>query len=225
MSHAVSIPETLEPKEVSRLLDAGKVLADRRARTGGTCGVSRIPGAGLYPLSTFDAVHLPPDGARRGVPPRWGKRSLAAAEQRLEGGQRTCRAHGRWNRGMEDGGPARPCRGPLKRSGTNDEALSALPTTPRPKLARPAWFPWIPRVCLRSSRRRQRSSTAPATSGRRRAFLIAAIADCFVPDVSRESPAPRSSSGRRSSPKSRGCSSASRASRGSRDLPTSPRSP
>src|SRR6266702_2131169 len=48
----------------------------------------RIPGALLYPLSTFDAAALPDDESRRVVfHCGTGKRSLAAAERRLAAGQ------------------------------------------------------------------------------------------------------------------------------------------
>jgi rhodanese-related sulfurtransferase len=84
--HAAPI-ETLEPAEVSRLLQAGKILLiDVREPT--EYAAERIAGALLYPLSTFDAALLPEDGARRVVfHCGSGKRSLAAAERRLGAGQ------------------------------------------------------------------------------------------------------------------------------------------
>lgn len=86
MSHPVSNPETLDPKEVARLLEAGKILLID-VREPAEYAAERIPGALLYPLSTFSTDHLPPDGARRVVfHCAGGKRSLAAAEQRLAAG-------------------------------------------------------------------------------------------------------------------------------------------
>src|SRR6185369_7522993 len=86
MSHHVPKVETLDPTEVERLLDSGKILLiDVRAPA--EYGTERIQGALLYPLSTFDAARLPPDGARRVVfHCAGGKRSLAAAELRLAAG-------------------------------------------------------------------------------------------------------------------------------------------
>jgi rhodanese-related sulfurtransferase len=80
--HAAAI-ETLEPAEVSRLLQAGKILLID-VREPSEYAAERIAGALLYPLSTFDAVTLPDDGARRVVfHCGSGKRSLTSAEQRL----------------------------------------------------------------------------------------------------------------------------------------------
>lgn len=78
--------ETLEPAEVSRLLDAGKLLLiDVREPT--EYASERIRGALLYPLSTFDAALLPADDGRRIVfHCGSGKRSLTAAEKRLAAG-------------------------------------------------------------------------------------------------------------------------------------------
>jgi rhodanese-related sulfurtransferase len=79
--------DTLEPAEVARLLEAGKILLiDVREPL--EYASERIRGALLYPLSTFDAAVLPADGARRVVfHCGSGKRSLTAAEKRLAGGQ------------------------------------------------------------------------------------------------------------------------------------------
>ena len=86
MAHQVSKPETLDPGEVARLLDTGQaILIDVREPS--EYAVERIPGALLYPLSTFDARRLPPDEPRRLIfHCAGGKRSLAAAEQRLAAG-------------------------------------------------------------------------------------------------------------------------------------------
>lgn len=79
-------PETLDPAEVARQLEDGKVLLID-VREPAEYAAERIPGALLYPLSTFDASKLPPDEARRVVfHCAGGKRSLAAAEQRLVAG-------------------------------------------------------------------------------------------------------------------------------------------
>ena len=86
MPHQTPKTETLDPTEVARLLDAGKVLLID-VREPAEYAAERIQGALLYPLSTFNASLLPPDGARRVVfHCAGGKRSLAAAEQRLAAG-------------------------------------------------------------------------------------------------------------------------------------------
>lgn len=78
--------ETLEPAAVKRLLDAGRILLVD-VREPGEYAAERIHGALLYPLSSFDAAHLPPDGERTLVfHCGSGKRSLAAAERRLAAG-------------------------------------------------------------------------------------------------------------------------------------------
>jgi rhodanese-related sulfurtransferase len=80
--------ETLEPAAVSLLLNAGKVLLID-VREPAEYASERIPGAFLYPLSTFDAAAIPTDGSRRVVfHCGSGKRSLAAAEKYLAAGQR-----------------------------------------------------------------------------------------------------------------------------------------
>jgi rhodanese-related sulfurtransferase len=79
--------ETFAPAEVARLLKAGKLLLID-VREPAEYAAERIHGALLYPLSTFDASVLPADGSRRVVfHCGSGKRSLAAAEQRLAAGQ------------------------------------------------------------------------------------------------------------------------------------------
>jgi rhodanese-related sulfurtransferase len=89
--HAQSI-ETLEPSELAILLHAGKVLLID-VREPAEYASERIAGALLYPLSTFDATTLPPDGSRRVVfHCGSGKRSLTAAERRL-GASETHAAH------------------------------------------------------------------------------------------------------------------------------------
>jgi rhodanese-related sulfurtransferase len=84
--HLVPI-ETLEPVEVARLFESGKiVLID--VREPAEYAAERIHGALLFPLSTFDASALPPDDPRRVVfHCGSGKRSLAAAQKRLAAGQ------------------------------------------------------------------------------------------------------------------------------------------
>jgi rhodanese-related sulfurtransferase len=78
--------QTLDPQTVSRLLAAGEILLID-VREPAEFAAERIRGALLYPLSTFDAALLPPDGPRRVVfQCGSGKRSLAAAERRLAAG-------------------------------------------------------------------------------------------------------------------------------------------
>lgn len=88
MTQTNSSIETLDPKEVSRLLQAHSiVLVD--VREPAEFASERIAGALLYPLSTFDAAMLPDDGPRRVVfHCGSGKRSLTAAEHRLGAGQK-----------------------------------------------------------------------------------------------------------------------------------------
>ena len=84
--HAQSI-ETLEPSELATLLHTRKVLLID-VREPSEYASERIAGALLYPLSTFDATKLPPDGAQRVVfHCGSGKRSLTAAERRLGAGE------------------------------------------------------------------------------------------------------------------------------------------
>jgi rhodanese-related sulfurtransferase len=78
----------LEPAELKRLLDAGRALLID-VREPAEYAAERIPGALLYPLSTFNAETLPADDGRRLVfHCGFGKRSLTAAEKRLASGQR-----------------------------------------------------------------------------------------------------------------------------------------
>src|ERR1700736_7064741 len=76
-----------EPEEVRDLLAEGKILlVDVREPM--EYAAERIPGALLYPLSTFDASQLPPDESRQIVfSCAAGGRSLTAARQRLAQGQ------------------------------------------------------------------------------------------------------------------------------------------
>jgi rhodanese-related sulfurtransferase len=76
-----------EPAEVRELLAEGKILlVDVREPM--EYAAERIPGALLYPLSTFDASQLPPDGPRQVVfSCAAGGRSLTAARQRIALGQ------------------------------------------------------------------------------------------------------------------------------------------
>ncbi|MGH8136777.1 MAG: rhodanese-like domain-containing protein [Steroidobacteraceae bacterium] len=75
-----------DPEEVKELLDAGRILLiDVREPV--EFAAERIPGALLYPLSTFDVTQLPPDEPRRIVfQCAAGGRSLTAARQRLAEG-------------------------------------------------------------------------------------------------------------------------------------------
>jgi rhodanese-related sulfurtransferase len=80
--------QTLDAKDVARLLKAGEILLVD-VREASEFAAERIAGALLYPLSTFDASQLPPDGPRRLVfHCGSGKRSLTAAERRLAAGAR-----------------------------------------------------------------------------------------------------------------------------------------
>jgi rhodanese-related sulfurtransferase len=76
-----------DPEEVKELLDAGRILLVD-VREPAEFAAERIPGALLYPLSTFDVNQLPPDGPRQVVfSCAAGGRSLTAARQRLAQGQ------------------------------------------------------------------------------------------------------------------------------------------
>jgi rhodanese-related sulfurtransferase len=87
MTKHTSAIETLEPAELSPLLLSGKILLID-VREPSEYESERIPGALLYPLSTFDATKLPKDGPRRIVfHCGSGKRSLVAAERRLGAGE------------------------------------------------------------------------------------------------------------------------------------------
>jgi rhodanese-related sulfurtransferase len=87
MTTPIDTVMTLDAAEVAQLLAVGKLLlVDVREPT--EYASERIPGALLYPLSTFDAAALPEDGLRRVVfHCGSGKRSLAAAQRRLAAGQ------------------------------------------------------------------------------------------------------------------------------------------
>ena len=77
----------LMPWDLQGRLAANPGLIVLDVREPAEFAAERIRGALLYPLSTFDAKQLPPDGARRVVfHCAGGKRSLAAAEQRLAAG-------------------------------------------------------------------------------------------------------------------------------------------
>jgi len=79
--------ETLSAAELSRLMREGKMLLID-VREPSEYALTRIPGALLYPLSTFDTAALPEDGSRRVVfHCGSGKRSLAAAERCLAAGR------------------------------------------------------------------------------------------------------------------------------------------
>jgi rhodanese-related sulfurtransferase len=77
----------LEPEEVKELLDSGRALLID-VREAAEYHSERIPGALLYPLSTFDVTQLPHDESRRVIfQCAAGGRSLTAARQRLAIGQ------------------------------------------------------------------------------------------------------------------------------------------
>jgi rhodanese-related sulfurtransferase len=76
-----------DPHEVKELLAAGRILLVD-VREPAEYAAERIPGALLYPLSTFDVTQLPPDESRQVVfSCAAGGRSLTAARQRLAQGQ------------------------------------------------------------------------------------------------------------------------------------------
>jgi rhodanese-related sulfurtransferase len=77
----------LTPAEVKSLLDAGKILLID-VREPQEYAAERIPGALLFPLSTFDPGQLPPDEGRQVVLHCGaGGRSLTAARARMATGQ------------------------------------------------------------------------------------------------------------------------------------------
>jgi rhodanese-related sulfurtransferase len=91
-ARAHEVLQELSPQELEAQLDAGKVLLVD-VREPHEYEAERIPGALLFPLSTFDAGKLPPDGDRRIVfQCGSGKRSANAAGQRLVAGA-GCAAH------------------------------------------------------------------------------------------------------------------------------------
>ena len=82
----MTTPETLDPAELAALLRAHRVLLVD-VREPNEYAAERIPGALLYPLSTFEAVVLPEDGGRPIVfHCAGGKRSMDAAMRRLAAG-------------------------------------------------------------------------------------------------------------------------------------------
>jgi rhodanese-related sulfurtransferase len=88
MSHTTADGITeYDPEEVQELLEQGRVLlVDVREPM--EYAAERIMGALLYPLSTFDAAHLPLDGERTLVfQCAAGGRSLTAARMRQAAGQ------------------------------------------------------------------------------------------------------------------------------------------
>jgi rhodanese-related sulfurtransferase len=84
--HTDGAIEELTPQQVARLLSEHRItLID--VREPDEYAAQRIPGALLYPLSTFDAGMLPPDGERRIIfHCGTGKRSARAAQARLAAG-------------------------------------------------------------------------------------------------------------------------------------------
>jgi rhodanese-related sulfurtransferase len=88
MSHTTPDGVTeYDPQEVQELLEQGRVLlVDVREPM--EYAAERIAGALLYPLSTFEAVHLPPDGERTVIfHCAAGGRSLSAARMRQAAGE------------------------------------------------------------------------------------------------------------------------------------------
>jgi len=77
----------LTPAEVKAGLDAGKILLID-VREPQEFAAERIPGALLYPMSSFDPALLPPDEGRQVVLHcAAGGRSLTAARARMAAGQ------------------------------------------------------------------------------------------------------------------------------------------
>lgn len=75
------------PQDVRSLLDEGRILLID-VREPDEYGTERIPGALLYPLSTFDAAHPPADAQQAVVfYCAAGGRSLTAARLRKAAGQ------------------------------------------------------------------------------------------------------------------------------------------
>lgn len=94
MSATRSAVETLDPIEVARLLERGSILLID-VREPAEFVAERIPGAVLFPLSTFDATKLPADALRRVVfHCGSGKHSAVAAERRLACGERAAHLGG-----------------------------------------------------------------------------------------------------------------------------------
>ncbi|MBS0380511.1 MAG: rhodanese-like domain-containing protein [Proteobacteria bacterium] len=86
MSSESSKIETLEPSEVSQLLEENRVLLID-VREPDEFAAERIRGALLHPLSTFNAQVIPADGIPRVIfHCAGGRRSLAAAEKHLGAG-------------------------------------------------------------------------------------------------------------------------------------------
>jgi rhodanese-related sulfurtransferase len=73
------------PADVEQWLKNGEVLLID-VREPDEYATARIPGALLYPLSTFDAKVLPRDGRRLVMQCAAGRRSLTAAQALLQAG-------------------------------------------------------------------------------------------------------------------------------------------
>jgi len=84
MSNDSARIDTLDPMEIARLLQAGRILLVD-VREPAEFAAERLAGALLSPLSTLDAALLPADDDSRKVVFHCGsgKRSLTAAERRL----------------------------------------------------------------------------------------------------------------------------------------------
>ena len=113
--------EALQSAEVAGLLKRGEVLLID-VREPAEYAAERIPGALLYPLSTFDPLTLPADGARRVVfHCGSGKRFTTAAENVWRRGALTPRT---WREVSPNGKPA-GC--PSSRQGRFREHLFRMP--------------------------------------------------------------------------------------------------
>jgi rhodanese-related sulfurtransferase len=89
-AHTPPAIDELSPNDVASLLAAGEILLID-VREPQEYAAERIHGALLYPLSTFDPRMLPDDRKHRVVLQCGsGKRSLAAAQKRIEAGAARC---------------------------------------------------------------------------------------------------------------------------------------
>ncbi len=87
MKHVPATIETLDPAQVARLMESGRLLLID-VREAAEHAAERIQGAMLAPLSTFDPATVPADDERLvvfhcGI----GKRSMIAAEKCIAAGR------------------------------------------------------------------------------------------------------------------------------------------
>ena len=109
MNHTHPNPlEELSPRQVAELLNAHQILLID-VREPDEYAAQRIAGALLFPLSTLDALALPPDESAPGRLPVWQRQAfrIGGAGQARSGCCARGASDGR-NRRMEGGGSARP---------------------------------------------------------------------------------------------------------------------